>query len=89
MSKTEWGKTYEAVRRFLYEYMEAHDGMSPTYDEIMEGVGLRSKSGIAWHLHNLEDQGVIELRGKGTKSRHIHIVGAVYTLPVWDGKVGS
>ena len=43
---------------FLMAYIRAH-GYAPTFDEIAEGLGLASKSGVARILNRLEAGGFI------------------------------
>ena len=44
---------------------EGHDGVSPSYDEMMRGMGLRSKSNIGRWLDDLAERGFIRrLEGK-------------------------
>ena len=45
--------------RFIIEYVEENDGVSPCFDEIGDAIGLRSKSGIHRLLSALEDRGFI------------------------------
>ena len=34
------------VKAFLIDYMDRNHGLAPSFDEITEGVGLSSKSGV-------------------------------------------
>ena len=43
---------------FINEYTASHS-VSPTYREIMAGLGLRSVSAVAEHINNLVAKGVI------------------------------
>ncbi len=43
---------------FISEYLANH-GVSPTYREIMTGLGLSSVSAVAEHIDNLVAKGVI------------------------------
>jgi repressor LexA len=47
------------VLRFVADYLETN-GYPPTYDEIMEAVGLSSKSHVDYYLEALEEAGRIE-----------------------------
>jgi repressor LexA len=51
--------TRERVLEFIKEYKERYEN-SPTYREIMEGVGLASTSTVSRHLKALEEEGLIE-----------------------------
>ncbi len=44
---------------FIKEYTEAHN-LSPSYREIMAGVGLKSVSAVAEHINNLVEKGVVK-----------------------------
>ena len=44
---------------FIKEYMAGHEGVAPNYQEMAEGVGVSSKSGIHRLVHALADQGEI------------------------------
>ncbi|MGE7418607.1 LexA family protein [Methylobacterium tarhaniae] len=44
---------------FIERYVAASDGVSPSFDEMREGLGLRSKSGIGRLLEGLEERGHI------------------------------
>jgi SOS-response transcriptional repressor LexA len=52
------GKTKKKILAFIAEYIEEH-GYSPTYREIMEGVGLYSCSTVSRHVTDLRKQGYI------------------------------
>lgn len=45
--------------RFLADYQRRADGISPTMDEIKDGLGLASKSGVVRLLDGLEQRGKI------------------------------
>lgn len=47
-----------AVLDFLREFMD-ENGHSPSYREIMSGLGLSSVSAVAEHIDNLVEKGVI------------------------------
>lgn len=53
------------VQRQVYDFVVAysldHGGLTPTYQEIMEFMGLRSKSGVARILRGLRDRGLIDI----------------------------
>lgn len=69
--------TAERILDFIVSYKRAHDGNSPTVDEIGQGVGLTSKNTVWVHLRNLELANKIE-RGHG--SRMISVIGGAWTL---------
>lgn len=47
----------------VYKYIKTHllkTGFLPTYVEIGEGVGLKSKASVFYHMSKLEEAGLIE-----------------------------
>lgn len=52
-------KKQQAVLDFLQDYME-ENGVSPSYREIMNGLGLSSVSAVAEHVDNLVAKGIIK-----------------------------
>ncbi len=48
-----------AVLNFLEDFME-EKGYSPSYREIMSGIGLSSVSAVAEHIDNLVSKGVLK-----------------------------
>lgn len=56
-----------ALLRYICGYQEAH-GYSPSYAEMRDAMGLRSKSGIHRFLASMEERGLIALPTKrGTR----------------------
>ena len=51
-------KKQQAVLDFLQDYTE-EKGVSPSYREIMAGLGLTSVSAVAEHIDNLVAKGVL------------------------------
>ena len=51
----------KAILEFIKAYMKLH-GVSPSYEVIALGVGLKSKSNIHRLIHKLEDMGHVRLR---------------------------
>jgi SOS-response transcriptional repressor LexA len=52
-------KKQQAVLDFLRDYME-EKGVSPSYREIMAGLGLSSVSAVAEHVDNLVAKGILK-----------------------------
>jgi SOS-response transcriptional repressor LexA len=52
-------ETQQRVYEFIVEYIE-REHFSPTFREIMHGVGIRSSSHVTYCLMGLEKQGLIE-----------------------------
>lgn len=46
---------------FIREYNDAH-GVSPSYREIMQKLGMKSTAQAHWFVHKLEDRGYVRLR---------------------------
>lgn len=50
-------------QREAYEWIKAYiknEDQSPSYDEIMIGIGIKSKSGVARLCNGLKDRGWID-----------------------------
>lgn len=52
-------KKQQAVLDFLQDFME-ENGYTPSYREIMAGLGLSSVSAVAEHVDNLVEKGVLK-----------------------------
>lgn len=63
-----------AVLEFLEDFTEAQ-GYSPSYREIMSGLGLTSVSAVAEHVDNLVEKGVLR-----------KVPGAARSLEILDYK---
>ena len=44
---------------FIKNYTLANDGISPSFEEIKQGIGLKSKSGVHRIVNGLADRGVL------------------------------
>ena len=44
---------------FIADYMDTSDGISPSFEEMRIGVGLRSKSGVHRLITSLNERGYI------------------------------
>lgn len=58
----------KATLTFVADYMAAHEGVSPSYDEIRNGLGLRSKSGVHRLITALAQRGHITRRRDRARS---------------------
>lgn len=57
--------TADDVLRYVAGYLEAHDGISPSYQNIGDALGINSKSNINRKVDALEEAGSLRrLRGK-------------------------
>ncbi|MGL4271596.1 MAG: LexA family protein [Pseudomonas paracarnis] len=64
--------TVDDVLRYVAECLEAHDGISPSYQEMGDALGINSKSNISRKIDALEAAGMLRrLRGR---SRAIEIL---------------
>lgn len=45
--------------KYLDSYISEHDGLAPSFDEMREAIGLKSKSGIFLLMKGLQDRGFI------------------------------
>jgi len=58
------GETAQAILSFIIAYKTRHDGLSPTYRDIMRGVGISSTSVVAGYVRRLQAAGRLR-RGPG------------------------
>ena len=61
---------------FIAAFRARQHGVSPTYEQICAGLGLRSKNSVARLIYALEKQGLVR-RAKG-RARAIEPLGALY-----------
>ena len=59
MAVTKLTKKQLAVLNYLEDFLE-ENGYSPSYREIMNGLGLTSVSAVAEHIDNLVAKGVVQ-----------------------------
>ncbi len=82
-----------ALLRFLAGYIEANDGVSPSFCEMAAGIGGVNKSGIHHLLSGLESRGLIaRVHGKNRAIRVLKapaIPRAVDGAPLYFVPVGS
>ena len=58
--------TADDVLRYVRGYLEAHDGISPSFQNICDALGINSKCKISRKLDALERAGALRrLRGRG------------------------
>lgn len=68
--------TEQEIYDFIVRYKEQNAGTSPSYEEIMAGCNLSSKSTVGYHLDNLERQKKLVQLGV----RNIKIPGEKWTV---------
>lgn len=64
--------------RFVAGYLEAHEGVSPTLDQIRRALGLGSKSSVVRLLDALEERG--HLRRARYRQQSIEVLADI-TIP--------
>ena len=69
-------RVYQWIREFIED-----NGNSPTYEEIKEGLGLKSLNTVSYHLRRLEENGFISSPWKNRK-RAIEVLGDPAALPL-------
>ena len=52
-------RTRDRILTYIIEYKADHDGVSPTFDEIAEAVGVNSKSVVSHHIGILVETGYL------------------------------
>ena len=67
---------------FVRSYIADHRGVAPTMDEMAAAIGLKSKSGIARMIGELESRGVVTHIGRAKRS-----ISIVEPSPVSDPTV--
>lgn len=90
----------EKIMEFVNDFVMEH-GYAPSVREIGAAVGLRSTASVSYHLHNLQEKGLLRAPGKGAKRAivaaarpgQIPIIGAVragmpnLAVEDWEGSV--
>jgi repressor LexA len=52
-------------QKLVYDFIQAFikmKGFSPSYSEIAQGLGMRSKSNIHRHIHSLKERGLLQIK---------------------------
>jgi repressor LexA len=52
-------------QKLVYDFIQAFikmRGFSPSYSEIAQGLGMRSKSNIHRHIHTLKERGLLQIK---------------------------
>lgn len=71
--------TRQKVYAFIVAYKAAHDGNSPTIQEIARGANLSKSGSVIFHLKKLESLGLIKC--SNSISRGIQVVGGKWIAP--------
>jgi SOS-response transcriptional repressor LexA len=69
-------ETRERVFEFILEYKATHDGLAPSYGEIMEACGIKSRGHVNHILVALDEEGLIH---KGDGYRNLSVPGGRWT----------
>ena len=64
----------DKVLQAIIDYIEKHQ-YPPTYAELMNMTGIKSKATVYHHIHKLIEDGLIETDAKDCSSRAIRVVG--------------
>lgn len=67
---------------FIKRYLDENDGVSPSFDDMREGIGLASKSGVARLVDALVERGF--LRRLPNRARALEVVGRDERAPLAD-----
>ncbi|MDY6424003.1 MAG: transcriptional repressor LexA [Bacteroidales bacterium] len=74
------GETRDKILSFLIKYRN-ENRMSPTYQEICDGVGLKNKASVAAYMKELEELGVVTVQGhrgiRINKKPQVPVVGSI------------
>lgn len=75
-----------ALLNFIQDFTD-ENGISPTYREIMAGLELTSVSGVAEHIENLVEKGVIKKIPGATRSLEIMDYRHQQTVDLFNAKM--
>lgn len=67
-------KRQSSLLSFIKEYQKKNGGVSPSFDEMKDAIGLKSKGNIHRILSDIEARGLISRMNH--HARAIHIVGS-------------
>lgn len=71
----------DEILEFVITYIQKH-GYFPSYDEIGEGVGLKSKSSVNRHIHKMLDIGILETDAEWASARALRVPGYKFVKEV-------
>lgn len=78
----------QRLYRFIHDYQSLNKGVSPSFEEMMYGIDVHSKSGIFRLLKSLEEQGLIS-RGHNRHRRITINLNAHQLAMVSDDELAS
>lgn len=81
-------KKQKQIVDFIVEFMKAND-YSPTYREIMTGLGLSSVSAVAEHVDNLVAKGVLKKTPGAARSLEVALDFHPETVALFNAKINA
>lgn len=81
-------KKQQAVLNFLEDYTE-ENGYSPSYREIMTGLGLSSVSAVAEHIDNMVSKGILKKVPGAARSLEVLDFRHTETVELFKNRLGE
>ena len=81
-------KKQTLILDFISEFTKGND-FSPSYREIMKGVGLSSVSAVAEHIDNLVEKGVVKKTPNAARSLEVIDLSFPETTKLFNEKLSS
>ena len=81
-------KKQKQIVDFISDFLE-EKGFSPTYREIMAGLGLSSVSAVAEHIDNLVEKGVLKKSPGTSRSLEVVLKAHKETVDLFNAKINS
>ena len=81
-------KKQKQIVDFITEFLKTNN-YSPTYREIMSGLGLSSVSAVAEHVDNLVEKGVLKKTPGSARSLEVLIDAHPETVALFNSKINS
>lgn len=72
-------KTWDAIVNFVVGYFQEH-GYAPSFEEIGQGIGLKSRSSVHGHIKRMLEEGVLESDASDGTPRAIRVPGYRFTF---------
>ncbi len=81
-------KKQKQIVDFIADFLEENN-YSPTYREIMAGLGLSSVSAVAEHIDNLVEKGVLKKNPNTARSLEVILETHKETIDLFNAKINS
>lgn len=81
-------KKQKQIIDFIADFLEENN-YSPTYREIMAGIGLSSVSAVAEHINNLVDKGVLKKNPNTARSLEVVLQTHKETVDLFNSKINA